>query len=82
LHEYRGKPANLELGFNPQKLYNYLQNHYWKKGIPHEFIENWEKMEFSQVTLNEADQTNFETILEKNRGSIERNLISFSTIRH
>ncbi|MFX1574327.1 MAG: hypothetical protein ACFFB0_16425 [Promethearchaeota archaeon] len=70
LHEYRGKKvnsANLELEelFNPQKLYNYLRNHHWKEGIPHEFIDEWCKMEFSQYTLNEVDQHDFENILKK-----------------
>ena len=70
LHEYRGKrvnPSNLELEelFNPQKLYNYLRNHHWKEGIPHEFIDGWYKMEFSQYTLNEMDQVDFENILKK-----------------
>ena len=70
LHEYRGKkvnPSNLELEelFNPQKLYNYLRNHHWKEEIPHDFIDDWYTMNFSQYTLDESDQADFEAILKK-----------------
>ena len=48
IHEYRFdkvNPANLEVAqlFYPQKLYNYLRNHHWKKGIPKEFAIKWLK---------------------------------------
>ena len=70
LHEYLGKKVNasnleLEELFNPQKLYNYLRNHHWKEGIPHDFIDDWYKMEFSQYTLHESDQADFDNILKK-----------------
>jgi hypothetical protein len=48
IHEYRFdkvNPANLEVAqlFYPQKLYNYLRNHHWKKGIPKDFTMTWLK---------------------------------------
>ncbi|MFX1313739.1 MAG: hypothetical protein ACFFHD_14205, partial [Promethearchaeota archaeon] len=70
LHEYRSKkvnPANLELEelFNPQKLYNYLRNHHWKKGIPQEFIDEWIQMNISQYILTDSDKLDYKNILDK-----------------
>ncbi len=48
IHEYRFdkvNPSNLEVAqlFYPQKLYNYLRNHHWKKEMPKEFVISWFK---------------------------------------
>ncbi|MFX0106156.1 MAG: hypothetical protein ACFE75_11780 [Candidatus Hodarchaeota archaeon] len=70
LHEYRSKkvnPAHLELEelYNPRKLYNYLRNHHWKKGIPEPFIEEWKQMNISNYILTEEDQSDLRIILSK-----------------
>jgi len=49
LHAYRFdkvNPANLEVEqlFYPKKLYNYLRNHHWEKGIPPDFVSKWVQM--------------------------------------
>jgi hypothetical protein len=79
LHEYRSQKvnsANLDLDqlYNPQKLYEYLRNHHWKKEIPEEFINKWIHMENSQYILNETDKIDFETIFK--RLNIKNNLNS------
>lgn len=70
LHEYRSKkvnPSHLELEqlYNPQKLYNYLRNHHWEKGIPEEFLSDWIKMVNTQYILQEQDVIDFEGIFHK-----------------
>ena len=70
LHEYRSQkvnPANLDLDqlYNPQKLYDYLRNHHWKKEIPEEFLSKWIHMENSQYLLNEIDKKDFVIILKE-----------------
>ncbi len=64
LHEYRSKkvnPSNLRLDqlYNPQKLYNYLRIHHWKKGIAVDFLKSW-----YQMLKNEEEITDFEGILK------------------
>ncbi|MFX1314427.1 MAG: hypothetical protein ACFE9T_01055 [Promethearchaeota archaeon] len=70
LHEYRGNRVNsshleLEELFNPLKLYNYLRNHHWKKGIPENFLNQWLEMKFSQYKLTESDFSDFQNICNK-----------------
>jgi hypothetical protein len=70
LHDYRSKrvnPAHLELEelYNPQKLYNYLRNHHWKEGVPKAFIQEWSQMNLSNYQLTEADQSDFDFIINK-----------------
>jgi hypothetical protein len=70
LHDYRSKrvnPAHLELDelYNPQKLYNYLRNHHWKKGIPEEFIQKWHQMKISDYQLSDSDESDFEMIMRE-----------------
>lgn len=62
LHSWRSKkvnPGNLELDqlYDPQKLYNYLRNHHWKKGIPEDFLNSWFQ------TLKSEEIPDFEDIL-------------------
>ena len=64
LHEYRSKkvnPSNLKLDqlYNPQKLYNYLRAHHWKKGIPEDFLISWFQM------LKNEEIPDFENILKQ-----------------
>ncbi|MFX1258918.1 MAG: hypothetical protein ACFFAN_13755 [Promethearchaeota archaeon] len=70
LHEYRSQkvnPSNLDLEqlYDPQKLYNYLRNHHWSKGIPEFFLKKWLKMENTKYNLNSEDVSDFETIFVK-----------------
>lgn len=60
-------PSHLELQelYDPQKLFNYLRNHHWNEGTPQEFIEEWVQMKISHYSLTEADQLDFEIILNK-----------------
>jgi len=65
MHDYRYNrvnPANLEVHqlFYPQKLYNYLRNHHWEKGMPKEFAINW----FKNISKNFSDPE--EALLEVN----------------
>ena len=72
IHDYRFdkvNPANLEVGqlFYPQKLYNYLRNHHWEKGMPQEFVTTW----FKKITKDFSDPDEalmeFQVILNKLR---------------
>jgi len=70
IHDYRYdkvNPANLEVKqlFYPQKLYNYLRNHHWKKGIPKEFSITWLKN--AMKTFSDPDEAlmEFQIILNK-----------------
>ena len=70
IHDYRFKkvnPANLEVPqlFYPQKLYNYLRNHHWEKGIPKEFVFKWLQMIDSKFQTSERDLLDFQIIFEK-----------------
>jgi len=70
IHEYRYdkvNPANLEVTqlFYPQKLYNYLRNHHWKKGIPQEFANNWLKTATKDFSDAEEALMEFQVILNK-----------------
>jgi len=72
LHDYRFdkvNPANLEIDqlYYPKKLYNYLRNHHWAKGIPQEFITNWVKKLNTNSHLNESDRLDFQIIFDKLR---------------
>ena len=72
LHDYRFdkvNPANLEIDqlYYPKKLYNYLRNHHWIKGIPHEFIKNWVQKLNTNSHLNESDRLDFQIIFDKLR---------------
>lgn len=76
LHDYRSKrvnPSHLELEelYNPRMLYNYLRNHHWKEGIPDDFIQEW-----MQMNKSEADQIDFELII--NKLGMHQNLTEFS----
>jgi len=70
LHDYRFdrvNPANLEIDqlYYPKKLYNYLRNHHWAKGIPHGFITNWVQKLSTNSNLDENDRLDFQTIFDK-----------------
>ena len=70
IHDYRFEkvnPANLEVPelFYPQKLYNYLRNHHWEKGIPEEFLSEWVRALRNDPSLTEDDHVEFQTMLNK-----------------
>jgi len=70
LHNWRnqhvdGSHLDLDILFNPLKLYNYLRNHRWKKGIPEKFLREWMEMNLSQYTLTERDIADFQAICTK-----------------
>ena len=70
IHNYRFEkvnPANLEVPqlFYPQKLYNYLRNHHWEKGIPQEFVLEWIRELRNDVSLTEDDWMEFQLTLNK-----------------
>lgn len=70
IHDYRYdrvNPANLEVTqlFYPQKLYNYLRNHHWKKGMPKEFAINWLKNATKDFSDTEDLLIEFQIILNK-----------------
>ncbi|MBA7570172.1 hypothetical protein ES708_11919 [subsurface metagenome] len=70
IHDYRFQkvnPANLEVPqlFYPQKLYNYLRNHHWEKGIPQEFVSEWIRATTADFSLTEDDQMEFQMTLNK-----------------
>ena len=72
IHEYRYdrvNPANLDVPqlFYPQKLYNYLRNHHWKKEIPKEFAINWLKNATRDFSDSEDLLIEFQVILNKLR---------------
>ncbi len=70
LHDYRFdkvNPANLEIDqlYYPKKLYNYLRNRHWKKGIPHDFITNWVQKLCTNSHLDGNDRLDFQIIFDK-----------------
>jgi len=70
LHNYRFdkvNSANLEVEqlFYPKKLYNYLRNHHWEKGIPPSFLSKWIKMIDTKLQANENDLLDFQIIFDK-----------------
>ena len=70
LHNYRFdkvNPANLEVEqlFYPKKLYNYLRNHHWEKGIPPNFVSKWVQMIDTKSHSNENDLLDFQIIFDK-----------------
>jgi hypothetical protein len=70
LHNWRnqhvdGSHLDLDILFNPLKLYNYLRNHRWKQGIPEKFLKVWMEMRLSQYTLTMKDISDFQTIFTK-----------------
>ena len=70
VHDFRYdkvNPANLEVGqlYYPQKLYNYLRNHHWKKGIPKEFAINWFKKATKDFSNPGEALLEFQVILNK-----------------
>lgn len=72
LHDYRAdrvNPANLEIDqlYYPKKLYNYLRNRHWTKGIPQEFITNWVQKLNINSHLDESDRLDFQIIFDKLR---------------
>lgn len=72
LHDYRAEkvnPANLEIDqlYYPKKLFNYLRNHHWKKGIPQNFITNWIQKVNTNSHLEQNDQLDFQSIFDKLR---------------
>jgi len=72
LHDYRFdkvNPANLEIDqlYYPKRLYNYLRNHHWTKGIPQEFIMNWVQKLNTNSHLSENDRLDFQIVFDKLR---------------
>ncbi|MBY8978750.1 MAG: hypothetical protein KGD72_00035 [Candidatus Lokiarchaeota archaeon] len=70
IHNYRYNkvnPANLEVNqlFYPQKLYNYLRNHHWKKGIPKEFAITWFKITTEDFLDPKEALMEFQVMLKK-----------------
>ena len=70
LHDYRFdkvNPANLEIDqlYYPKKLYNYLRNRHWAKGIPQDFITNWVQKLRTNSQLDENDRLDFQIIFDK-----------------
>ena len=70
LHDYRFdkvNPANLEIDqlYYPKKLYNYLRNRHWAKGIPQDFITNWVQKLHTNSQLDENDRLDFQIIFDK-----------------
>jgi len=70
IHDYRFEkvnPANLEVPqlFYPKKLYNYLRNHHWEKGIPQEFVSEWVRATTVDFSLTEDDHMEFQMMLIK-----------------
>ena len=70
LHDYRFNkvnPANLEVEqlYYPKKLYNYLRNHHWKKGVPPDFVSKWVQMIDAKSQTNENDLLDFQIIFDK-----------------
>jgi len=70
LHNYRFdkvNPANLEVEqlFYPKKLYNYLRNHHWEKGIPPDFLSKWIEMIDTKFKAKENDLLDFQIIFDK-----------------
>lgn len=70
LHDYRFKkvnPANLEVDqlFYPEKLYTYLRNHHWKRGIPKDFVLDWVTMVNKDENLKEDTLWEFQIVLNK-----------------
>lgn len=70
LHDYRFNkvnPANLEIDqlYYPKKLYNYLRNHHWTKGIPQDFVANWVQKLYTNSHLDENDSIDFQIIFDK-----------------
>jgi len=70
LHDYRFKkvnPANLEVDqlFYPRKLYNYLRNRHWKRGIPKEFVSDWVRTVNKDENPGEEALVEFQIVLNK-----------------
>ena len=70
IHDYRFErvnPANLEVPelYYPKKLYNYLRNHHWEKGIPQEFVSEWVGALRNDLSLTEDDHMEFQMALNK-----------------
>jgi len=70
IHDYRFEkvnPANLEVPqlFYPKKLYNYLRNHHWEKGIPQDFVWEWVRAATADFSLTEDDHMEFQMMLIK-----------------
>ncbi len=70
IHNYRFEkvnPANLGVPqlFYPQKLYNYLRNHHWEKGIPQDFVSEWVRATTTDFSLTEDDHMEFQMTLIK-----------------
>jgi hypothetical protein len=70
LHNYRFNKvnsANLEVEqlYYPKKLYNYLRNHHWEKGIPADFLSKWVQMIDTKIQTNENDLLDFQIIFDK-----------------
>ena len=70
LHDYRFdkvNSANLEVEqlYYPKKLYNYLRNHHWEKGIPPDFLSKWGQMIDTKIQTNENDLLDFQIIFDK-----------------
>ena len=70
LHNYREQkvnPAHLELDqlFYPEKLYSYLRNHHWEKGIPQDFIDEWVLMKNTRYNLTENEVLEFQILFQE-----------------
>jgi len=70
IHDYRFDKVNsanlqVEQLFYPKKLYNYLRNHHWEKGIPHNFVSKWVQMTDTKFQTSENDLLDFQIIFDK-----------------
>ena len=70
IHEYRSNKinsANLELLelFSPRKLYKYLREHHWERGIPEDFLQDWVNMNNTHYPLSNSDRQDFLDLFEK-----------------
>jgi hypothetical protein len=70
IHSYRFNkvnPANLDVEqlYYPKKLYNYLRNHHWEKGVPQEFVSELDRTLRSDLSLTEDDHMEFQMALNK-----------------
>jgi hypothetical protein len=84
IHDYRFEkvnPANLEVPqlFYPKKLYNYLRNHHWEKGIPQEFVSKWVRTLRNDLSLTEDDHMEFQ--MELNKLNLSYSLPEFNAER-
>ncbi len=83
LLEYRSQHVNLsnldlEQLYDPQKLYIYLRNHQWKKGISKDFLTDWVKMKKTGYNLSNDDKANFSMLFNR---LFEKSLVEYDEPR-